>query len=121
MPAAYSQDLRQKVVEAVDRGVRKTQVCRMFNISRNTLDLWLKRRAATGSVQAAHAYQRGHDPNITDWEQFRAFVQQHGDKTQAEMAQLWGAEISVRSISRALSKIGWTRKKRRTATPNAMR
>jgi transposase len=121
MPAAYSLDLRQKVVEAVDRGARKTQVCRMFNISRNTLDLWLKRRAATGSVQAASGYQRGHDPKITDWERFRAFVQQHGDQTQAEMAERWDAQISARSISRALRKLGWTRKKRRTATLNAMR
>jgi hypothetical protein len=38
MPAAYSLDLRQKVVEAVDRAERKTQVCRMFNLSCNTLD-----------------------------------------------------------------------------------
>ena len=36
----------------------------------------------------------------------------HGDKTQVEMAKLWDGEISSRTISRALKKIGFTRKKR---------
>ena len=38
MPAPYSYDLRQKVIEAVKRGERKTTVCKLFNISRNTLE-----------------------------------------------------------------------------------
>ena len=43
------------------------------------------------------------------------FVRQakiNGDKTQVEMAKLWDGEISSRTISRALKKIGFTRKKR---------
>ena len=43
MPAPYSYDLRSKAIEAVKRGQRKTDVCRFLQISRNTLDLWLKR------------------------------------------------------------------------------
>ena len=52
MPAAYSLDLRTKAVAAFDNGERKTQVCRMFDISRNTLDLWLKRRSDTNSLKS---------------------------------------------------------------------
>jgi transposase-like protein len=37
MPAPYSYDLRQKAIEAVEGGERKSAVCRMFNLSRNTL------------------------------------------------------------------------------------
>ncbi|NJL45221.1 MAG: helix-turn-helix domain-containing protein, partial [Leptolyngbyaceae cyanobacterium SM2_3_12] len=44
MPAPYSVDLRLKAVAAVDRGESKSQVARVFEISRNTLDLWLHRR-----------------------------------------------------------------------------
>lgn len=51
MPAPYSDDLRQKVLDAIDRGERKSHVSQMFNLSRNTLDLWLKRREATGERQ----------------------------------------------------------------------
>jgi len=53
-------------------------------------------------------------------EEFRANALIHGDKTQMEMAQLWEGEISERTISRALKKIGFMRKKRPTATSNGM-
>lgn len=36
MAAPYSYDLRQKAIEAVKRGERKSDVCRMLKISRNT-------------------------------------------------------------------------------------
>lgn len=47
MPAPYSYDLRSKAIAAVERGERKSAVCRMLKISRNTLELWLKREAQT--------------------------------------------------------------------------
>jgi hypothetical protein len=39
MPAPYSYDLRRKAIDAVKNGERKIEVCRMLQISRNTLDL----------------------------------------------------------------------------------
>ncbi len=77
MPAAYSNDLRQKVMIAIDRGEKKSHVSRMFNISRDTIDRWLKRRDTTGSVEAAMGYQRGHSHRIQDWEEFRAFAKKY--------------------------------------------
>lgn len=120
VPKAYSQDLREKAVAAIDRGVPKSEVITMFNLSRDSLDRWLKRRLEAGSIQAAQGYQRGHSHRIVDWDRFRAFVKVHGDKTQAELAELWHDPVSARTISRALAKIGFTRKKRLTATVNAM-
>jgi hypothetical protein len=58
---------------------------------------------------------------ISDWDKFRDFVKEHGDKTQSEMAQLWDGEISQRTLSRALQKIGHTRKKKHTGTANGMK
>ena len=121
MPSAYSLDLRQKAVEAIDRGVRKSEVLAMFNISRDSLERWLKRRSEQGSVQAAQGYQQGHSQRIVDWQKFRAFVQAHGDKTQAQMAQLWEGGCSQRTISRALARIAFTRKKRPMGIENAMK
>ncbi|MDB9538586.1 IS630 transposase-related protein, partial [Anabaenopsis arnoldii] len=44
MPKPYSYDLRQKVIQAIELdGLKKTQASQMFNISRNTITLWLKR------------------------------------------------------------------------------
>jgi arginine repressor len=61
-------------------------------------------------VKAKPRSRAGQGQKITDWPKFREFVKEHGDKTQAEMAELWG-DISERTISRALKQIGFTRKK----------
>ena len=118
MAAPYSEDLRCKAIDAVKRGERKTFVCRMLNISRNTLDLWLKREAETGSCRAITNYQQGSRHKITDWERFRTLIKQHGGKTQAQLAALWGDGVTQQNVSDALQKIGVSRKKRRMATEN---
>lgn len=120
MPAPYSYDLRTKAIEAVKRGERKIAVCKLFNISRNTLDLWLKREEQTGDCRALTGFQTGNRHRITDWERFRAFVAKHGGKTQSEMAKLWGEGVTQQNISDALHKLGLSRKKRHTATNNEM-
>ncbi len=120
MPAPYSQDLRQKAIAAIERGERKTDVSRMLNISRNTLDLWLKRKEQTGNCQAMTDYQRGNRHKITDWGRFGEFAQQHGDQTQGQMAKLWGDNVSQQNISDALGKLGLSRKKRLTVIENQM-
>lgn len=118
MPAPYSYDLRQKAIEAFKGGERKSEVCRMFNISRNTLDLWLQQEAQTGDYQANTHFQKGCRHKITDWNRFEEFVQKHGGKTQREMAKSWGEGVTQQNISDALAKLGLSRKKRLTATKN---
>jgi len=94
MSAPYSYDLRSKAIKAVKRGERKIEVCRMLNISRNTLDLWLKREQETGDCLALVNFQQGSDQKITDWKKFREFVEQNGDLTQGQMAKLWGDNVT---------------------------
>src|SRR4028118_1208727 len=122
MANPYSYDLRQKVIQAIElEGLKKSEAAQVFGISRNTIDLWLKRRTETGDYQAKPKQPPGNGHKITDGEKFRAFAAQHGDKTQLEMAELWEGQISARTISRALHKIGFARKKRRMATKNGMK
>jgi hypothetical protein len=63
----------------------------------------------------------GNNHKITNWRKFHEFVNQHGDKTQAQLAQLWSEDISSRTIARALKKMGYTRKKRLMATGSEMK
>jgi transposase len=120
MTKPYSYDLRQKVIAAIESGkLNKSEASQLFNISRNTINLWFQRRADTGDIQAKPTSIPGQGQKITDWQKFRGFVEEHSDKTQAEIAQLWG-DISTRTISRALKKIGFTRKKKPTATASEM-
>jgi transposase len=102
-------------------GFKKSEASQLFNISRNTINLWFQHKAETGDVQAKPRQGSGKGQKITDWEKFRALAKAHGDKTQAEMTQLWEAQISERTVSRALHKIGFTRKKRPRGIANGMK
>ena len=92
-------------------GLKKNEASELFGISRNTINLWFKRRDETGDIKVKVRASSSQQPKISNWEKFREFVKEHGDKIQAEMAELWG-NISQRSISRALKQIGFTRKKK---------
>ncbi len=111
MPAPYSYDLRKKAIQAVKEGERKVDICRVLNISRNTLDLWLKREIETGDCQAIVNYQKGKEQKIKNLSKFEEFALEHQDKTQGEIAQLWGDNLNQQNVSYAYKKLGSTRKK----------
>ena len=112
MAKAYSYDLRKKVIEAIELdGFKKTEASQMFNVSSNTINLWLKRKEETGDYKSQKTTPLDPASKIKDWKKFQDFVEDNADKTQVEMAQLWDGQISERTISRALKKINFTRKK----------
>lgn len=111
MPAPYSYDLRSKATEAVKRGQRKTDVCRLLQISRNTLDLWLKKDKETGDIRPKKPWQKGAASKIKDEEKFREFIRENSDKTQQQIAELWGDNLTQQNVSYACHKLDITRKK----------
>ena len=82
-----------------------------MKISRNTLDLWLKREQETGDYRAIAKRPTREDRKIQDLEKFKQFVKQHKDKTQQQMADLWGDNLTQQNISDGIKKLGITRKK----------
>ncbi len=48
---AYSKDLRLKVLDAVDRGMPRNEVARIFGISVPSIKRWLRRRRESGDVE----------------------------------------------------------------------
>ena len=113
MPKAYSYDFRCRVIEAIELdGMPKTEASEVFNVSRNTINLWFQLRAETGDLHPRPHNHQGYGHKVTDWEAFRAFVKAHPDQCQAKLAALWPGEINDRTISRALKRINMTRKKR---------
>jgi transposase len=104
MPKTYSYDFRQKVIEAIElNGYQKRKVSQMFKISRNTINLWLKRKKETGDFQAFSSRPKTDHLKIDNGQKFRDFVKVNGDKTQEEMASLWKGEISPRTRASTLS------------------
>ena len=49
---AHGIDLRNKAVEAVERGNSQRAVAKMLNIGLASLERWIKRKRETGSVEA---------------------------------------------------------------------
>ncbi len=74
MATHYSYDLRQRMIQAIDNGMKKSEASRVFDLSRNTIDLWLKRRETTGEFQAHTGYQKRSKHKITNWNSFREFA-----------------------------------------------
>jgi transposase len=120
MGAPYSEDLRLRVLAALDGGMSKMVAHRTFRVSRSTIDDWLKLREQTGGVQANTSYRRGQTPALNDLTAFAEFAGRHQSCTLGQMAVAWQAEtgqkLSLMPFCEALRRIGWTRKKRVGAT-----
>jgi len=124
MGKPYSEDLRKRVLQAVDGSMTKMAAHRTFGVSRSTIDDWLALRERTGGVSANTTYGRGPKPTMSD-EEMRRFARAHADDTLAQMASAWceqsGQKRSLKFFSSGLQRIGWTRKKRVFSTANAIR
>ena len=121
MPKPYDYDLRRKVIEAIElNGMKRSEASEVFGISRNTIHQWFQLRGETGDLKARASNHHGHSHKITDWDKFQEFVSTHPDKTQAQLADLWPDDVSERTISRALKRIKFTRKKKPMATKSGM-
>jgi len=124
MGAPYSQDLRLRVLAALDSGRSKMQAHRIFGVSRSTIDDWLRLRQQTGGVQANTAYDRGRPPALPDTPAVHTFVQTHQHGTLEQIAAAWekesGQRLSGMTFSTTLRRLGYTRKKRAISTESVV-
>ena len=113
----YSVDLRERAIELVDSGKKKSAVARLLKLSRRVIYLWLELREETGNLNPKSGYQKGHSHRINDWKLFEKFAHQNKDSTTEQMAKKWteltGQPTSDSVIGRGLKKIGFTFKKKR--------
>ena len=105
---AYSMDLRERVVAAVDRGMTQEQAAAIFGVSVNTVGRYLTRRRNTGSL--APSVQR-HGPKPEKKARLQAWLparlQVAADATLAEHAAAFSTEhgvaVSLATMSRAIT------------------
>jgi transposase len=114
---AYSQDLRQRVLQAIDQGKNQAEVAETFAISIPTIRRYLKGRRESGHVLPKAIPGR---PNVKGAALQAGLLEQleaNPDATREQHCQMWAATHSVKvspaSITRARQALGWTRKKRR--------
>ena len=110
-------DLRVRVVEAVEGGMARPEVARVFAVSLPTIKRWLRRRRETGElaptpVPGPSAMKTAGLPAALP-ERLAA----RPDATLEEHCSWWrarsGRGVSRATMSRAIAALGWTRKKSR--------
>jgi transposase len=120
---AYSQDLRERVLSAVDGGLRVREAAPLFRVSVSYIYKALERRASTGATAPAArgGAQRkvvlsGHEAALL------AHLRAKPDATLGELRR-WlfetrGVGISVGALWKGLDRLGWTLKKSRSTRRN---
>src|SRR5918994_6079395 len=102
---AYSMDLRERVVAAVDGGMTQDQAAAIFGVSVNTVGRYLARRRDTGSL--APAVQR-HGPRPEKKARRQAWLparlQGAADATLAEHAPAFSTEHGVAGVPGTMSR-----------------
>jgi transposase len=112
--AAYSQDLRQRVLDAIAREEGSLrQIARRFVVSLSFVVRLLQLHRRTGSIDprppgGGHPAALGPD----DLERLKELVRQQPDATLEELRQRLGASCSLTTIWRALEKLRLPRKKK---------
>jgi transposase len=113
---AYSEDLRERVLTAVDQGMSRSEVVRLFGVSSASIKRYLKLRRERGSV--APKTIPGCPPRKISslQEGLRPQLEAHPDATLQEHCKLWevqtGVKVSTSTMRRAILRLRWTRKKK---------
>ena len=109
---AYSQDLRQKIVQACDRkaGSQK-EIARLFGVSLSFLEKLLRRRRTSGDVRSL-PHRSGHRRMLRegDQETVRRLVEEQPDTTLEELREALskerGVRVSVSTMGVELRRLG---------------
>lgn len=112
--AAYSKDLRIRVLADRDSGMTTKDVAAKFRVSVSWVNRLLQRRRETGTIAPRrqtvfkkHAFAGQED-------RLRALVDAQPDRTLAELREALRSSASLSSVWRALDRLQLTVKKNRT-------
>jgi len=123
---AYSEDLRTRILAAVEAGMSKCEAARVFCVSRATVKRYARQRRETGGL-APRARGGPRPMAIGPGQQaaLRAQLEAAPDATLAQHAATWereqGLRVSLWTMRRAILRLGWTRKKRPLPPASATR
>jgi len=120
---AYSEDLRRKTVEAIEKGMGKSEVARTFGIGLSSV----KRYVAMARQGRSLAPKRrpGSRPKMDDGAR-RLLESDMEERPAATLPQrrqylekVAGVKVSESTVSRMLKRMGWSRKKDRWVRASA--
>lgn len=114
MAAAYSMDLRSRVLQDADAGLSSKELARRYHVSRAWVDALKQRRRETGSV-APRKQTRWRTPILTpQLRELEALIRAQPDRTLAELQRALKTPAGLATIWRAVKQLGFTLKKNGT-------
>jgi transposase len=109
--AAYSKDLRTRVLRDSDAGMGSKAVAAKYAVSRAWVDRLKQRRRETGEV-APRRQTRWRTPILAaQLPQLVALIREQPDRTLAELQRALATPASVTTIWRAVTRLGFRVKK----------
>ena len=116
---AYSVDLRQRVIRAVEADEPREAVAARFEVSVPTIERWVRLKRETGGLARRRVPGAVAVKTAGLATALPGRLAGRADATLAEHCAWWrgvsGFEVSPATMCRALARLGWTRKKTRTA------
>ena len=119
---AYSEDLRKKIVEALGRGIGKSEAARTFSVSLSSIKRYAKLAEEGGSL--APKKRPGSAPKL-DEKAMKLLEQDLEERPFATLKErcdyvevMTGLSVSRSTVCRAIARIGPTRKKGGESPPN---
>ena len=113
----YSEDLRKKIIEALRRGMTKTEAARSFGVSRSSVKRYAK--LADEGRPLAPKKRPGSKPKMDESARrlLEADMEERPAATLSERREFLGRvaalSVSDSTVSRMLRRLGWSRKKDR--------
>ena len=122
MAAAYSMDLRTRVLQDADAGLSSKQLAERYHVSLAWVDALKQRRRETGTFAPLKPTKfRGRALSTADLERLTALIAARPDATLAEIREALRTAAGLTTIWRALNRLDLTFKKNRprgrTTTP----
>jgi putative transposase len=121
----YSQDLRERVIAALEAGKTQAEVAVQFDIHKSTLEKWWHRWRDTGSCEALPANSGPKRKLETAENIIRAEVKKHPDISLAELCErvqeAKGIQASQSMMCRELQILNLPLKKSRSTTASVRR
>jgi transposase len=120
---AYSEDLRKKIVESVERGMPKIEAARAFGVGISSVKRYVA--VAREGRSLAPKKRPGSKPKLDQSTRklLEADLEERPPATLPQrcefLRRVTGVGVSDSTVSRMLKRLGWTRKKDRWVRRNA--
>lgn len=103
----YSQDLREKVINYIEKGNSQRSAAKIFDIHENTISRWKVRKKKEGTILAK--VRLGFKSKV-DKQQLEEFVKNNSNITLKDIGKKFG--ITGTQVGRILKKLGYSYKKK---------